>query len=85
MICSTSSCFGWKWSSEDVSCSSVTFTLQEASGSDSGPREDPTQPQEIQSLVSVREGGVDGMNSSIAPQVPTLDLGGSTWTRVAWR
>lgn len=64
MICSISSCSGWKWSSEDVSCSSVTFTLQETSESHSGPRRGgPTQPQEIHSLLfQSRPGETGGWN-----------------------
>ena len=81
LICTIISCCGWKWSSENVSCSSMTFTLWEAPGSDSGPRKgDPTQPQLIQSLLfqsRPREVGVGVMNSFIVPHEPSLYLGGS--------
>lgn len=80
MICSVSSCCGWKWSSEELSCSSVTFTLQEALGSGQAPpRGTPYQASRPGAA------GVGTMNSSITLQGPNMDLGlregGSPWPK----
>lgn len=87
MVCSTSSCSGWKWRSEDVSCRSVTVTLQEASGSPSRPRGDPAQPREIQPLRFQARPGEAGMVEGLShcSSVPTLGSGGSPWAGVAQR